>query len=382
MADEALNDVLARAIAAFEARFGRRPTHAATAPGRVNLIGEHTDYNEGFALPLAIDRWTAVVAAPADRKRSSWFALDLDAGAELALAQPLTPLRNAEARFANYPLGVVKQFAHRGVRVPEFDAVFASSIPIGAGLSSSASVEVATATLLEAMTGCSLSSLEKARLCQRAEHEFVGTPCGIMDMLAIVNANKDHALLLDCRCLECRPVPLPPAHEAAVLVVDSGVKRELASSAYTDRRACCEAAARALGLASLRDMTINSLGDPRLSDEQRRRAKHVIEENQRTLDAAAALECGDLESLGSLMFASHESLRDLYDVSCPELNEIVETARSIGLRGGVLGARMTGGGFGGCAIILCRTSAVPLITEHVQSRFAAKFDRIPRILPP
>ena len=362
---------LSSAASRFESRFGRRPTLAACAPGRVNLIGEHTDYNQGFVLPMAIDRQTVVVGDLARRKQSTVWAIDLEKTLEIDLALPLAPM---PGHAANYLLGVAQQFIRRGHILPNIEIAVTSTVPMGAGLSSSASVEVAFATFLEQMHGIKLNPLEKALLCQHAEHEFPGTPCGIMDMLVSVMAVEGHALLIDCRSNQFQPVRLPDSADATVLIVDTKVKHALAGSEYASRRATCEAAARELGVPSLRDATIDRLEKGRLTVDQRCKALHVISENKRTVLAAAALGSGDLRSFGNLMFASHDSLRDLFQVSCRELDVLVGAARK--MRGeAVFGARMTGGGFGGCAIVLCRTPALAAVQEQLQNEFTAAFGR-------
>jgi galactokinase len=374
-ADSTLRSVLARTVETFQQRFARRPRWAACAPGRVNLIGEHTDYNEGFVLPLAIDRWVVVAADLAAGSASAIWAADLGRGATVALGGPLRP---DPGSFAGCVLGVVAQRRAAGDRVPELDLALHGSIPIGAGLASSAALEVATATLLGEVVGRPLGALETALLCRRAEHEFAGTPCGIMDMLVAASAVRGHALLIDCRSNRVRPVPLPPQDRAVVLVADTGVRHALASSEYAARRRECEEAARRLGLAVLRDAAARDAGSAALSGAQRRLVRHVLAENERTLLAAAALRIGDLDALGALMFDGHASLRDLYRVSCPELDLLVDAASEL-RADGVIGARMTGGGFGGCVVALVATPAVSGVTAHLRSRFAQRFGRLPGV---
>ena len=348
----------------FARRFTRQPRFAAIAPGRVNLIGEHTDYNDGFVLPIAIDRQALITAAPTAAPFSTLVALDLDETLTIDLTRSLQP--QTDQRWANYLLGVVQQFTDRGLAVGNLDLVLTSTIPPGGGLSSSAAIEVAVATILEQHLDTKLDPTDKALLCRQAEHAFPGTPCGIMDMFTAVNARPGHALLLDCRSLQAQAVPMPPADEAVLLIADTGVKHELAAGDYADRRATCEEAARALGLASLRDATIERVEEALPDPVQRRRAGHVVSEIARTLRAAEALKSGDLTAFGDLMFASHESLRDDYEVSCRELDVLVDAARAMREEGaGVYGARMTGGGFGGCAIVLCRPEACEAVTARL-----------------
>ncbi len=370
-----LDSQLATAVRAFTERFGRRPSLAAAAPGRVNLIGEHTDYNEGFVLPMAIDRWTVVVADTTAAHLSSLWAVDLD---EVATANLTAPLEPQPPGFANHLLGVAQQFCARGLRLPNIDLAVTSTVPIGGGLGSSAALEVAMATLLEQLAGSRLASLEKALLCQRAEHAFAATPCGIMDMLVAAAARPGCATLIDCRRNTLTPIPLPPA--VTVLIADTGVRHELGVSAYADRRSACEQVAASLGLRSLRDADAGVLETASLGETQSRIARHVVNENQRTLLAAAALKTGDLDALGELMFDSHASLRELFEVSCPQLDTLVEAASAQRDRGGVIGARMTGGGFGGCAVILCHRDRGDAVAHHVRAAYQAAHGRSAEIV--
>ncbi len=361
------------AAAEFEARFGRPARWIALAPGRVNLIGEHTDYNQGWVLPVAIDRWTAVAAAPANRRAESrLWARELQEQVTCTIAESRAPRPGS---CANYVVGVADQVAALGHDVPELDSAIVSDVPIGAGLASSAALEVAVATMLSAALGADLDALQMAQLCQRAEHAFAGTPCGIMDMLVATSAVSGHALLIDCRSNQARPVRLPAG--VTILVAATGVRHELATSAYAERRRACERAATKLGVASLRDA--DGLGTASLDEEEERLVRHVAQENRRTLEMAAALESGDVEAAGALMFEGHASLRDLYQVSCPELDTLVETAQERRGPGGVVGARMTGGGFGGCAVALVRPEAVGAVAAHLTDSFAERWSRTPTV---
>jgi len=380
-----LDRLVARASAGFVERFGRTPTWASAAPGRVNLIGEHTDYNQGFVLPMAIDRWCVCVAAPAAGEGSRVCAHDIDETIEVALGGSC---RESLPNWARYLVGAMVEHAEGlGLAaIPELDLLATTTIPIGSGLSSSAAIETAAAVLLEQVVslaqapspaprgrglGRGLPSLHashsllpapidkntltRALACQRAEHRWAGVPCGLMDQLASSCSRADHALLIDCRENTLTPVPMPRAEEAAVLVVNSGVQHELAASEYAKRRATCKQAATALGVSSLRELdALETVAWSQLDAEQSRCVQHVVSENARTLAAAEALRAGDLPTLGRLMLESHASLRDDYRVSCPELDAIVECASACE---GVFGARMTGGGFGGCAVVLARPDA-------------------------
>lgn len=370
-----LDQLVAEAVEAFTSRFDRPPRFGAAAPGRVNLIGEHTDYNHGFVLPMAIDRWAIVVADLTPADTSTLWAIDLDQTVECDFAGQRSPVTR---RFANYVLGVVDQFAKRGDSIPNLDLALTSTVPIGAGLAGSAAIEVATATLLAEVVSARLDPIDTALLCQRAEHTFPGTPCGIMDMFIATLAQPNHALLIDCQSNTAEPIPLPPASSVTVLIANTNVRHDLAASAYAARRESCRSAAAKLGLTTLREAAAKTVISPifsgrGLTSRESRCAEHVVCENERVLSAAAALSSGDLETIGGLMFDSHASLRDLYDVSSPELDLLVEVAAQMRSDGSVFGARMTGGGFGGCAVLLCRTDAVTTVSDALSHRFASRF---------
>jgi galactokinase len=364
-------DVLAeRSAELFAKCFGHPPRWLVAAPGRVNLIGEHTDYNDGFVLPLAIEHHMVIAADRAAAKQATVHSVTTG---ETATFPVRSPIERGEPGWSNYLRGVVTGFQNRGVKVGGFDAVIDSSLPFGGGLASSAALEVATATFLEAFTRKTLEPMEKILLCQRAEHDFAGVPCGIMDQLTSVLAKKDHALLLDCRSLTFTPVPITdPA--LTVLIINTKIRHKLAESEYAQRRAECEAAAKAMKVPSLRDANLKQLKAVQKKVEPAvfRRARHVITENERTLEAAGALQKGDWQRVGQLMYASHASLRDDYEVSCPELDTVVEAASAMPESEGMIGCRMTGGGFGGCAVSLVRTDAVKHITRKIADFFEQK----------
>ncbi len=332
-----------RVVRRFRERFGRLPEITVTSPGRVNLIGEHTDYNDGFVLPMAIDRATAIAASPRT-DRTVVLESEGFGGAEFALDR----LERGEESWIEYVKGVAW-----AMRAPTgFEGVIASDIPLGASLSSSAALEVGIALAFTALSNLEWDPLEAARLTQRAENEWVGMNSGIMDQLICAAGRAGHALLIDCRTLEMEPVPLPP--EVRVVVLDTGTRRRLTESRYNERREECDRAARALGVRSLRDATAEALervGDSVLV----RRARHVVGENARTLAAAAALRDGDARLVGELMVASHDSLRRDFEVSGAELDAMVASARDAE---GCLGARMTGAGFAGCAVALVEADSV------------------------
>jgi galactokinase len=361
----------AYAMEQFVARFGRKPKFAAVAPGRVNLIGEHTDYNQGFVLPMAIDRQTVILADTAEIKQSSFWSIDLDETIAIDITLGLSPM---PGHFANYVLGVIAQFIKLGEPVPNLDVAITSTVTIGAGLSSSAALEVAFATVLERVTTHDLAPIDKALLCQRAEHTFPGAPVGIMDMLTSIQAKAGHALLIDCRTNQSQPVPLPNPRDASVLIIDTKVKHQLSGGEYADRRAACEEAAELLGVESLRDATVEMLQQANLPTTLHKRALHVISENARTILAAQSLATQDLPAFGGLMFASHDSLRDLFEVSCAELDLIVDVARQMRAHG-VYGARMTGGGFGGCTVALCKRDNINEVSTRIAESFRDQFGR-------
>jgi len=359
-----LNELARQTAVQFQQTFHREPQWIAAAPGRVNVIGEHTDYNDGFVLPMAIDRYTVIAAAP---NGSSQITLHSDAAqspVSLDLAQPLKP--GPKGHWANYPVGVIAGFAARGLKPAGFDAVISSTVPLGGGLSSSAALEVATATLLEVITGQKLDPVEKALLCQKAEHDYAGMPCGIMDQFISVMGRENHLLLLDCRSRQPELVPMTDP-SVALLITNTNVKHELTGGGYAQRRAQCEQAAKTLGVPSLRDATEDMLlqARGRLDETVFRRARHVIGEIKRTVLAAQEVRASNWPVAGQLMYASHASLRDDYEVSCDELDAVVDIVRAIGPQGGVLGCRMTGGGFGGCAVALVRAGHVDAISQRV-----------------
>lgn len=341
---------------AFFAKFGARP-RIFRAPGRVNLIGEHTDYNDGFVLPAAIDRATDVAIAPrADQEiRIHSRAFGETRRFALSEANP-APLRD----WSDYARGVVVELLRLGVPLRGADLMIDSDLPMGAGLSASAAFEVATAFALCSLSGAALDPTALALACQRAENEFVGMRCGVMDQLISSRGVEGSALLIDCRSLEARPTPMPP--DVAIVICDTMVQHELAASAYNERREQCETAVALLGrdlpgLRALRDVDASALakGADILPQASLRRARHVVSENARVLKMVEALAAQDLAACGALMNESHRSLRDDYEVSCAELDLMAALAQS---QPGAYGARMTGGGFGGCVVSLVEKDAV------------------------
>ena len=341
------------------------------APGRVNLIGEHTDYNDGLVMPCAIDRGLRIAVAPRVGGRCLVSSDRGGHAAAIDLDQPLVPGR---ADWARYVEGTLAGFQRLGWRVPAFEAVITADLPAGGGLSSSAALEVGIATAVEMLCGRRLDPIEKALLCQRAEHEFAGVPCGIMDQFAVTLARRGHALLIDCRSRVVEHVPL--GEDVAVLVIDSGVKHALADGAYAARRRECESAAVRLGVPALRDVALADwpAAERRLPDPERRRARHVVTEIARVVDFAAAARAGDWITAGRLMNASHASLRDDFEVSCRELDLICDSVAGLA---GVWGCRMTGGGFGGCAVVLVEASRAAAIAAAAATRCGEVLGREP-----
>ncbi|MGI8739785.1 MAG: galactokinase [Gammaproteobacteria bacterium] len=369
---------LARLRDAFRARYGDEP-RLFRAPGRVNLIGEHTDYNDGFVLPMAIDREVVVAAAARDDRRVRAFSLDLDAAVEFDLDRPGPKRRGS---WLDYLEGVAQALEGSGVRLTGAELAITSDVPVGAGLSSSAALEVAVGMALTSVSRANVGKLDLALAGQRAEHDYVGINCGIMDQFASALARASHALLIDCRSLEWRDIPLSTSH-VCIVICDTHVKHELAISAYNTRRTECENGVALLSevlpnIRMLRDVSRADFHrhEARLPAPVRRRCRHVIIENERTLAAADALSASDFDAMGALMCASHESMRDDYEISCEELDLLVEIAMSVR---GVYGARMTGGGFGGCTVNLVAYDALDRFREVVISGYRTAARKAPTL---
>jgi len=351
---------------AFIEYFSGEPTLCVKAPGRVNLIGEHTDYNEGFVLPCALQYGTTIAARP--RTDNIIHVVALDYESQAVHFEATLPIAHSPATpWANYVKGVVHILLSRSRQITGVDMVIAGDVPQGAGLSSSASLQVALGLLFSELNQFELSPVEIALCAQQAENDFVGCQCGVMDQIASALGQTQHAVLLDCRSLETQLVPIPS--EISLVIVNSNVRRGLVDSAYNERRRQCEEAAKTLGLTSLRDADLNLLQAFRsqLTEEVYRRARHVITENQRTLDAVQALRDGDLKKLGLLMKDSHTSLRDDFEVTVPQVDKLVEImADVIGDQGGV---RMTGGGFGGCVVAMIPSKLISELISSVQENY-------------
>ncbi|MGD2177534.1 MAG: galactokinase [Anaerolineae bacterium] len=356
----------------FQRRFAAPPAFVVRAPGRVNLIGEHTDYNDGFVLPMAIDRAIWIALRPRTDGRVVAHALDFDDTASFALSG----LQNTGEGWAEYVKGVAWALQEAGYALRGWEGVLGADVPRGAGLSSSAALELATARAFAAVSDLQWNAAKMARLCQRAENDWVGMQCGIMDQMISAVGQADHALLIDCRSLETELVPLPS--ETALVVLDTATRRGLLDSAYNVRRRQCEAAARFFGVPALRDVSLElfKARSSELDEVTRRRAHHVITENTRTLQATEAMRRDDPAQMGRLMNASHASLQDDFDVSSEALNAMVGCARR---EEGCHGARMTGAGFGGCAIALVEEETAATFSATVAACYRETTGTAPNV---
>ena len=354
-----------RAVSAFRKAYGVEPTLVTRAPGRVNLIGEHTDYNDGFVLPLAIDRDTLVAAGPAADGWIEVIACDQDHARDRF--DPRAPIVHTSDGWANYGRGIIKALIEEGVAIGGSRFAIAGDVPHGSGLSSSASLELAFAHAALGLAGVSIDPVRLARLAQRAENDFVGCACGIMDQLISSTGVAGHALLIDCRSLACTPIALPA--KTAIIIAHSGVRHAHAGGAYNDRRAECDAAARHYGVAALRDLDPAALeaGRHGLDEVIYRRARHVVTENERTTAAAKALQACDLKSLGALMAQSHASMRDDFEITVAAVDRLA--AIMTAPLAGIGGARMTGGGFGGCVIAVVPDTRVGDVLGAVAAQY-------------
>ena len=350
----------------FTSIFGYAPTHFIQAPGRVNLIGEHTDYNDGFVLPCAIDYQMVVAAAKRDDNLIRVIAVDYqNAQDQFSLEHPIEFLPNK--MWANYIRGVIHFLQQAKYVFQGMDIAITGNVPQGAGLSSSAALEVAIGQTVKTLYQLPISQKEIALNGQRAENQFVGCNCGIMDQLISACGEESHALLIDCRSLATTAVKMPES--AVVMIINSNKKRGLVDSEYNTRRQQCEEAAKILNVTALRDATLAQLQAKKalMNDKVYRRARHVITENERTLQAAEALKQGDLTKLSELMAQSHISMRDDFEITVNEVDTLVEIVKSvIGSQGGV---RMPGGGFGGCVVALVTPDLVAKVTQAVEAQY-------------
>lgn len=353
-----------------------RKVRVVRAPGRVNLIGEHTDYNDGFVFPMAIEPEVRIACRARDdgkvRVASTSFPGEV---VEFSIKEPITV---GKPKWGNYFKGVTHYLKEAGIPLVGMDAIVDNTLPLGSGLSSSAAIEVCTTRALLTLAGEEMEYGRVALICQKAEHNYANVPCGIMDMTASAGGKAGHAMLLDCRSFQVRYIPLP-VDDLRVVIMNTMVKHELSGGEYAERRKQCEEAAAHFKVKALRDIDMTQLmhAEKSLPVVVYRRARHVVGEIARTLDAAAALSDGNYEKAGELMVASHVSLRDDYEVSCVELDFLAEEAMKVK---GVYGARMTGGGFGGCAVALCQPRAVEPLKEYITKRYQEKFNITPQII--
>ena len=364
-----------RVTASFAGRFGHTPDLVVRAPGRVNLIGEHTDYNDGFVLPCAIGPATMVAISKRHDNNVEVIAADFgDAGDQFGLELPLQ--RNIEQPWADYVRGMISALQNAGYALSGAHIAIAGNLPKGAGLSSSASLEVAVGKAMSALADIDIDNTRLAQIAQRAECDFVGTQCGIMDQLISAQGKAGHALLIDCRSLGLTDVPVPD--DVAIMIVHSGVTRGLVDGHYNARRRQCEAAATAMGVPALRDADLEMLAAASLDAVTKMRARHVITENQRTLDAADALAKSDLATLGMLMAQSHTSMRDDFEITVPPVDALVAMLqKAIGTQGG---ARMTGGGFGGACVAVMPSAMVADVQAAITAEYRTPEGNVPIIM--
>ncbi|MFL4476386.1 galactokinase [Paeniglutamicibacter sp. MACA_103] len=365
---------------AFTALYGSAPEACFAAPGRVNLIGEHTDYNEGYVLPFAIDKVAGIGLRTRPRESGRLLRIASTLGGQVVEAEATGLVPSMVAPWARYVAGVFWAMEQRGFALPGADILLDSTVPVGAGLSSSAAIECSVALGLNEHLGLGLSREELVLVCQLAENEFVGAPTGILDQSASLLSTTDHALFLDCRTRESRQVELPlGANGLQVLVIDTRVSHSHDSGGYGELVLACTRGARELGVTALRDVGIERLAEARdtLAPEIYRRVKHIVTENQRVLDTVGLLEREGPAAIGGLLLASHASMRDDFGISCAELDLAVDTAMATG----ALGARMTGGGFGGSVIALLEASKAEHVAAAVRSAFAEAGYITPEIFP-
>lgn len=356
----------------FEKKLGEAPAYIVAAPGRVNLIGEHTDYNDGFVLPMAINHAIFIALRPRDDRQVSVQALDFDWEINFSLDD----IQKEVTSPAEYIKGMAWALQQAGYTLKGWEGVMKGDIPIGAGLSSSAALEMATGRAFGVVSGFAWDAPKMAKLGQKTENEWIGVNSGIMDQMISAAGEKDHALLIDCRSLQTTPSPLPDG--TVVVILDTATRRGLVESAYNERREQCEAAAAFFGAPALRDVTIDDFNAKAngLDELTRRRAKHVITENERTLRASAALKQGDAVTMGQLMNQSHVSMRDDFEISSDALNAMVDCAQS---HDACYGARMTGGGFAGCAVALVKAAEADDFRRHVADCYQKGTNLTPNI---
>lgn len=363
-----LAELAAETERVFTERYGSTPQCVTAAPGRVNLIGEHTDYNDGFVLPMAIERQTTVAASKRAGDTARLYSVTMGEESEL----PLTPDGDELPAWAKYVRGVIDAYRGAGIDVPAFDGVIDSTVPLGGGLSSSAALEVSLALAIETLAGESLDGTKRALLCQEAEHQGAGMPCGIMDQFSSALCKADHLMLLDCRSQQPEMAPFTNP-DVTVLIINSNVKHELTGGEYAERRQQCEEAVAALGIASLRDITSEGLAGRKgdVPPIPFKRARHVVGDTERPGQLCRAIAESDWKTAGELMYASHATMRDDFEITVPEIDKLVELAAEIGPEGGVIGSRMTGGGFGGCTVTLVHADRAEAIAATITERYQA-----------
>ncbi len=352
-------------IKRFEAEFGEPPVYVVRAPGRVNLIGEHTDYNDGFVMPMAIERAVYIALRPTKEPNINIISLDFEDSIRFSLLN----IQKEAMSPAEYVKGVSRMLLDEHYQIGGWEGVMAGDVPIGAGLSSSAALELAVARAFATVQPFEWQPKRMAKLAQNAENKWVGMMCGIMDQMISATGQADHAVMIDCRSLDIQAIPLPP--KTLVVILDTNTRRGLVDSAYNERRSQCEEAARFFGVKALRDVSMAEFTarESELAPLVAKRAKHIISENDRVLAARDAMLAGDAKTLGKLMTASHISLRDDFEVSSHALNRVVECALE---HSACYGARMTGAGFGGCGVALVDESSIDSFLEHVDRWYNAR----------
>ncbi|MEI7987877.1 MAG: galactokinase [Chloroflexota bacterium] len=361
-----------KVIQIFQGIFETSPTFVVRAPGRANIIGEHTDYNDGFVLPMTIDRAVWIALKPRLDRNVMVHSIDFNQMIEFNLEE----LRNTKSGWAEYIKGITWALQTEGHMLYGWEGVIGGDVPIGGGLSSSAALEMATCRAYKALNNEEWNAAEMAKLGQLTENQWIGQKTGIMDQMISAAGKKDHAMLLDCRSLEIKMVSLPPG--SIIVVMDSATRRELVDSAYNERRSQCQSAANYFGVKALRDINLTQLEqkENQINPITYRRARHVITENARTLEAFEAMNSGNSAKMGELMMESHVSMRDDFEISRRELDIMVEIALK---QSGCFGARMTGGGFGGCAIALIRDDVIDSFTENVFNSYRTKTGLTPAL---
>lgn len=372
-------DPAGRVIRRFRARFGREPSAVATAPGRVSLIGEHVDHRGGVVLPFAIDRRTAVAVAISTDNHTTIVADDLGVEARWPGGPPTTPVTEPHSTFANHVLGVLAAIDSSPATRRPLSIAIASTLPVGGGLSSSAALEVATTLAVFAALEQPVPDIRTlVRIARRAEHDWVGIPCGVMDMLVSAAARRDRVLHIDCDTLDARPIRVPWSEDIAIVLLDSGVRHRLADGGYAERLATLDRVESRLGR-PLRSLTLPDLVHESLGSTAMRRARHVVTEIERVRKMTHALHTADLSTIGRILFEGHASLRDDFEVSIPELDVLVDGARDR-LDQGAIGARMTGGGFGGWVLLLARRDRVERLRAELANDFLTRFGREPAMM--